>query len=343
MQGDLITVTGAGGYIARHIVLQLLNSGYRVRGTIRSQARAAEILESLRAHLKEPSDLEKRLTFSLLDLNSDAGWDDAMAGASALLHTASPFPFGDPKNPDELIRPAVEGTRRALRSARDAGVERVVLTSSIAAVSYGNLPVEKPIFDESDWTDPDDPRVTPYIRSKTLAERAAWAFVENEAPELRLTAINPGFVVGPALGNDYGTSLQVIERILAAKDPAMPDIHFPIVDVRDVATAHVRALETPSSEGKRILVIADTISFVDIAKAVKAAAPGRRIVTRQAPDWLIRLVGLFDRGVASIVPQLGRRRVLSNARARDVLGMTFIEPKESVAASTRYLIEREKR
>lgn len=343
MPADLITVTGAGGYIARHVVLRLLNGGYRVRGTIRSQARAAEIVAALKPHLDDPSGLEERLSFTVLDLERDAGWADAMAGASALLHTASPFPFGDPNNPDDLIRPAVEGTLRALRAANDAGVRRVVLTSSIAAVSYGDLPAGKPVFDEADWTDPDHPRVTPYIRSKTLAERAAWTFVETEAPQLRLTAINPGFVLGPALGDSVGTSLQVIQRILRAKDPAMPDIYFPTVDVRDVAAAHVLALAKPQTEGKRIVVAAETLSFVDIARAVKVAAPGRRIVTRQAPGWLIRLIGLFDRGVASIVPQLGRRRDVSNARAHELLGIAFIDPRESVAASTRYLIEREKK
>lgn len=340
MAADLVTVTGASGFIAKHVVLQLLNRGYHVRGTVRSPARGAEVAAAVRPHLAEPAGLEERLTFAPLDLQRDDGWAEAMAGAAALLHTASPFPIEEPKNADELVRPAVDGTLRALRAAQEAGVGRVILTSSIAAVSYGELPAGRTVYDEGDWTDPDGGTATPYIKSKTLAERAAWRFVETEAPELRLTAINPGFVLGPPLDDRFGTSLKVVQRLLAAKDPALPDIHFPTVDVRDVAAAHVLALEKPETEGKRILTAARTLSLVDIARAVKAAAPGRRVVTRQAPHWMIRLVGRFDAAVASIVPQLGRRREVSNARARELLGIDFIDPDESVAASTRYLIER---
>lgn len=340
MVADLVTVTGASGFIAKHVVLQLLNEGYHVRGTVRSPARGAEVAAAVRPHLAEPAGLEERLTFVALDLGHDAGWSEAVAGAAALVHTASPFPLEEPKNADELVRPAVDGTLRALRAAHEAGVSRVVLTSSIAAVSYGELPTGRSVYDESDWTDPEARTATPYIRSKTLAERAAWRFVETEAPELRLTAINPGFVLGPPLDDRFGTSLKVVQRLLAAKDPALPDIHFPTVDVRDVAAAHVLALERPETGGKRILTAARTLSLVDIARAVKAAAPGRRVVTRQAPHWMIRLVGRFDPAIASIVPQLGRRREVSDARAKTLLGIDFIDPDESVAASTRYLIER---
>ena len=339
MPADLVTVTGASGFIAKHVVLRLLNGGYRVRGTVRSGARGAEVAAAVLPHLSDPAGLDERLTFAELDLERDGGWPEAMAGAGALIHTASPFPLAQPRNEDEVIRPAVDGTLRALRAAHEAGIGRVVLTSSIAAISYGELPPGKTVYDESDWTDPTGRSATPYVKSKTLAERAAWHFVETEAPGLRLTAINPGFVVGPPLDDRFGSSLSVVERLLAGRDPALPDVYFPTVDVRDVAAAHVLALEKPESEGKRILMAAGTLSLVDMAKAVKAAAPGRRVTARQAPDWLIRLIGLFDGGVAAIVADLGRPQNVSNELARKILGIDFIDPKDAVAASTRYLLE----
>lgn len=341
MPADLITVTGASGFVAKHVVLQLLEKGYRVRGTVRSPARAEEVAAAVRPHLSDPAALG-RLTFAELDLGQDEGWAAAMADAKALIHIASPFPLEQPRNEDELIRPAVDGTLRALRAAHEAGVGRVVLTSSLAAISYSDLPPGKAAYDEDDWTDTGRPGLTPYAKSKTLAERAAWRFVETEAPEMRLTAINPGLIAGPPLDGRFGSSLRAVQRLLAAKDPALPDIYLPTVDVRDVAKAHVLALEKPETAGKRILMAAGTLSFVDIAKAVKAAAPGRRVVTRRAPHWLIRLVALFDPVAAGIVHELGRRQDISNARARSLLGIDFIDPAEAVAASTRYLIERER-
>lgn len=270
---------------------------------------------------------------------SDEGWPEAMAGADAVLHTASPFLMAEPRDADEVVRPAVEGTLRALRAARDAGVGRIVLTSSVAAVMHRDLPPGRTVFDETDRTGPDHPTATPCFRSRALAERAAWEFADHEAPGLRLTALNPGLVFGPPLDGSYGTSLRILERLLAAKDPALPQIAFPVADVRDVAEAHLRALTTDAAAGQRFLIAAGTLWFHEMAEALRDATPGRRIVTRRAPNAVMRLLSLFDPSIRPIVPVLGREHLVSNARAREVLGLTFIPAREAVAAAGRWLVE----
>ncbi|MCX7646945.1 MAG: aldehyde reductase [Rhodobacteraceae bacterium] len=333
-----VVLTGATGFIAKHVAARLLNAGFRVRATLRTPDRAQEVVAAVRPALDDPAGLDERLRFVRLDLMADEGWQEAMAGADALVHTASPFPLAEPRTADEVVRPAVEGTLRALRAARDAGVGRVVLTSSVAAVMHRDLPPGRRVFDETDWTEPDHPTTTPYFRSKTLAERAAWDFAAREAPGLRLTALNPGLVCGPPLDARYGTSLRLVGRLLAARDPALPQIAFPVVDVRDVAEAHLRALTADGAAGQRFLISAGTLWFHEMAEALRDALPGRRIVTRRAPGALIRLIGLFDPSVRPIVPLLGRDQRVSNARAREVLGLAFIPPREAVAAAGRWLV-----
>lgn len=334
----LILVTGATGYIAKHIVLQLLARGDRVRGSVRSESRGEELRDAMAAHLDDPALLDNLSTVTL-DLTSDDGWDTAMAGVDAVLHTASPFPIVQPKDDDELIRPAVDGALRALRAAQAAGVRRMVLTSSIAAVQVGRTPSSGHAYTEADWSDPAHPDATAYAKSKTLAERAAWDFVSESGSEIALTTINPAFVMGPPLDGDFGTSIAVIQRILAAKDPMIPNIGFNMVDVRDVALAHVRALDTPDSAGQRIIASDRWMWFRDIAEAIAEALPGRRIPTRVAPDFVIRFLGLFDRSIGTILPQLGKREEISNARAREVLGIDFRDSRLAVQDSARWLVE----
>lgn len=341
MQQPTVVVTGASGFIAKNIVLQLLEAGYFVRASVRSKTREAEIVAAMRSHLSSPEALQ-RLTFVELDLDRDEGWRDALVGVDALLHTASPFPMTQPKDADDLIRPAVEGTLRALRAARDAGVTRVVLTSSVASVMYGGFPATKATYTEADWTDGSLKTLTAYTRSKASAEKAAWDFVRTEAGQIRLTAINPGLVLGVPLDSRFGTSLQVVQRLLAGKDPAVPDIIFSIVDVSDVARMHVKALETPASEGKRFLASGGMMTFADMGKTLIDALPDRRIVTRQAPSFLIRLIALFDPSIRTILPDLGRRFSVSNAAARAVLGIDFADPRDTVARSGAYLVASEK-
>ena len=239
-----VLLTGASGYIAKHIAVQLLNAGYAVRASLRNLNRADEVRAAVLPHVTGA--VGDRLTFVALDLEQDAGWAEALKGVDALMHTASPFPLAQPKDPQDLIRPAVQGALRALKAAQAAGVTRVILTSSVVAVMGDPLTTGKTTYDEADWTRSDDPQATPYALSKTLAERAAWDYVRDHAPQMQLTTINPGLVIGPPLDKHFGSSVSVVERFLNAKDPMLPRFGLPTVDVRDVALAHVRALATPS-------------------------------------------------------------------------------------------------
>jgi dihydroflavonol-4-reductase len=333
-----VLVTGASGYIAKHIILQLLEAGYTVRASLRSPARAGEVRDAVLPHLAATGAAASRLGFVTLDLASDDGWPQALAGVDALLHTASPFPLEQPANAQDLIRPAVDGTLRALRAAKAAGVNRVVLTSSSVAISNTEPPKDRP-FDEGDWSTPGYKTETPYVQSKLKAEQAAWDFVKTEAPQIELTVINPVFVLGPPLDRHYGTSIRVIERFLRGKDPMLPDIGFNCVDVRDIAQMHVRALAAPASIGMRIIGSASFLTFQDMAKAMKARFPKRRIPTMVAPHWFIKLLGLFDKAIASIIPALGRRESISNARAREILGIEFRDPRTSVVEAAEFLVE----
>ena len=332
-----IFVTGASGFIAKHIVLQLLQSGRDVVGSVRSEARAEETRAAVSARLGAGGDPGDRLRFVTLDLESDAGWPEALRGTDALLHTASPFPLTQPKDAEAVIRPAVQGTLRALRAARDAGVGRVVLTSSVVAITNGTR--RKPVYSEADWSDPDLPQATAYERAKTMAERAAWDFVAAEAPGIALTAINPALVVGAPLDRSYGTSLQLVERLMKGRDPMLPDIGFGIVDVTDIARMHVAALDTPDSVGRRFIGADRFITFVEVARTLKAAYPDRRIPTRVAPDLLIRALGLFDPAIATIRPHLGEVFELDASAARETLGINFTPADAAIRASGAFLVE----
>ena len=336
-----VLLTGVTGYIGKHVALALLRAGYTVRGTLRELSRGAEVMQALRPHLDDAGDLDARLTFTALDLTRDEGWDAAMTGVDVLMHTASPFPMSSPKDPDALIGPAVEGTRRALRAAQRAGVARVVLTSSVAAISGAPLPAGETAYDETNWTDPDGPGVSTYSRSKTLAEQAAWDFVRQEAPEMKLTVVNPGFVLGAPLDAHYGTSVDVVKRLLKGRDPMLPRLTFPVADVRDVAEVHAAAIDDPDTHGERIMVASQVLSFQDMARIVKRAYPDRRIPTREAPDALIRVLALFDRAIADIVPNLGRRDRYESRRAERVLGRALHLGQSAVAGTAKFLVEDE--
>lgn len=333
MSRGTILVTGATGFIAKHIVATLLNAGYRVRGSVRSPERHDEIVAAVTPVLRDASNLSERFETVPLDLLKDEGWDTAMAGVDGVMHTASPFPITQPRDESELVRPAVDGTLRALRAARAAGVGRVVVTSSTVAISNTSLPEGRTVYDERDWTDTEDPRTNPYAKSKTLAERAAWEFVAREAPEMSLRVVNPAMVFGPALDDKIGTSIKVVQRLLAGRDPMVPRIGFSVVDVRDVAQMHLRAFERDAAHGQRFIGAERFMWFQDIARVLKAAYPDRRIPTRQAPDFLVRAMALVDPSVRSALPLLGRREEFSNARAREVLGIDFIPGPDAALAA----------
>lgn len=337
--GKTVLLTGASGYIAKHIALQLLEAGYIVRGSLRTLARGAEVTAAVQPHLTDPGDIERRLTFVALDLTRDTGWVDAMDGVDVVMHTASPFPMTQPKNEDDLIRPAVDGALRALRAAQAAGVTRFVLTSSTAAISGSDLPPGDTAFDETNWTNPDDAKISAYTKSKTLAEQAAWEFVRDEAPEMQLTVVNPGFVLGAPLDGTFGTSIEVIKRLLRGKDPMLPNIGFTTVDVQDVAEMHVKVIDQPQTIGQRIMTVDRFLSFQDLAKTIKTAYPDRKVVTRVAPDFVIKGLALFDPAIRTIVPSLGRVEKTDNARARATLGRGMRQAHKAAVSSAAYLID----
>jgi dihydroflavonol-4-reductase len=329
---DTILLTGISGFIAKHIALRLLNAGYAVRGTVRKMDRRAEVFDALRPHLTPGA--EQRLHLVPVDLTRDDGWVDAMDGVTALCHVASPFPIAQPENAEDLIRPAVDGTLRALRAAQTAGVDRVILTSStIAVINSGKSGIQ----DENDWCDADAPGTTAYALSKLRAERAAWAFVQDH-PSMRLTTINPGLVLGPPLDRYSGSSISIVTRMLRGRDPAVPKLGFAIVDVRDVAEMHLRALQRPETAGKRYVSVAGSMWMADMAQVLHKAYPQRKIATRDAPYLLLRALALFDKDVRSILPRLGQLHPVSNARAVAEMGMTFITPEQALLDAADWLV-----
>ncbi len=332
-----ILVTGGSGFIAKHIVLQLLNEGFEVRASVRSMDRSAEIMAAMVLHAKNTDSLDTRLTFCELDLNSDAGWDDALQNCQALMHTASPFPMEQPEDEQVLIKPAVEGTLRALKAAQKAGVERIILTSSIVSIYNKRLAAGRNRYDETDWSETNSPMATAYSKSKTQAEKAAWNYV-REHPELKLTSICPSLVLGPPLDGKIGASLGVIARLMNGKDPMVPNLGMALVDVRDIAQMHVRALQRPESAGNRFIGSERFMWMRDIALVLKAEYPDRKIPLRVAPDWLMRIMGMFDKTIKGILPTLGREIPLDNSAAAEILGIEFIEARQAIRTSASSLI-----
>lgn len=334
----LVLVTGASGFIAGHCVRDLLEHGYKVRGTVRS-LKAPEKT----AHLRTMADrLGGALELVEADLGSDAGWKEAVAGCTFVQHVASPFPAETPKDEMDLIRPAVDGTRRVLQACADSGtVKRVVLTSSVAAVASGHDPGEGKVRTEADWSNPD--RSAPYQKSKTLAEREAWAFVQTLPPAQRfeLAVINPGFVLGPVLNADAGTSNEVIRKLLAREMPACPHIGFAPVDVRDVATAHRLAMEHPQAPGNRYICAGEHMWIEDMAKVLAAELnpKGYRVPTGRLPYWLMWVIARFDKTVRLALDYVDRRELVSCEKAKRDLGWSMRPVNESIIDTGHSLIE----
>jgi nucleoside-diphosphate-sugar epimerase len=337
MAMSTVLVTGGSGFIGSHSILQLLAAGHRVRTTVRNLKREGDVRAMLKTGGTDPGE---SLSFVAADLENDAGWSEAVAGCEYVLHVASPFPQTIPKNEDELIVPAREGTLRVLRAARDAGVRRVVMTSSFAAVGYGQAPRTTP-FDETNWTDPNGDDVRPYVKSKTLAERAAWDFIAKEGGALELSVINPVGVFGPVLASDYSTSILVVQRLMDGAMPGCPRMYFGIVDVRDVADLHVRAMTDPAAAGERFLAVAgDFMSMADIAKVLKRrlGPAAKRVPTMQLPNWVVRLAALRDPAVRQILPELGKAKNATNEKARRVLGWAPRSNEESLVATAESML-----
>jgi dihydroflavonol-4-reductase len=335
-----VLVTGASGYIGKHITLHLLNQGYKVRASVRSLVKSAEVRDAVRPHLLDSSNLDSLLTFVELDLEKDSGWEAALQGIDVLMHTASPFPLASPKDENELIRPAVDGTLRALKAAKSSGVKRVILTSSVAAIYGRDLPAGTSEYDETMWTDVTHPVGRgAYTKSKTLAEKAAWDYIKSDAPEIALTTVNPVLVLGAPLDKNFGSSISVVERILKGSDPMLPDLKFAIVDVRDVAKMHVAAIKLEGTKGERIISSSETKSFVEIAQYLKSIYPKSKVKTTQAPTAIIKFLSIFDGTIKAILPQLGKPMNVSNAKAKSLMGMNFIPVEVTLRESAEYLIK----
>lgn len=332
-----ILVTGGSGFVGGHVILQLLDVGHDVRTTVRSLAKEQAVRDTLAQAGAKNLD---RLSFVAADLNQDEGWAQAVTGCDYVQHVASPFPLAQPKDENDLIRPAVDGTLRVLRAARDAGVKRVVLTSSFAAIGYGHGDQAAP-YTEKDWTDVDGPAVQPYMKSKTLAERAAWDFVEREGNGLELAVVNPVGIFGPVLNEDLSTSIEIIKRMLEGGLPGAPRLYFGVVDVRDVAGMQVKAMTAPEAKGERFLAVAgDPVSIYDMSVILQQGMGEKaaKAKLRQMPDWLMRIMALFNPLAREAGPRLGIRAAASNAKARELLGWQFRSNEEAIVASGESLI-----
>jgi dihydroflavonol-4-reductase len=322
-----VLVTGGSGFLGGWCVVELLRRGYRVRTTVRDPSREGEV----RAGVGEQVDAGDRLAVLAADLLADGGWAQAVDGCDYVLHVASPFPPVQPKDPDELIVPAREGTLRVLRASLDAGVERIVVTSSIAAVTGGAKPVSGPLTEEN-WSDPDNLKMTPYARSKTIAEQAAWDLMRERGATEKLATVNPGAIIGPVLSDDRSYSLQAIERLLAGM-PGVPRIGFSFVDVRDVADLEIRAMTNPAAGGERFIATEPFMWMSEVAAVLRErlGEDAAKVPTRTVPNLLVRAMAIFDPAVRSVVGQLGRRTNLSSEKARAQLGWSPRAIEDTIA------------
>ena len=332
-----VLVTGGSGFIASHVILQLLAAGHTVRATVRDLKREPAVRALLKEGGTEPGE---RLQVFAAELMKDAGWAEAAQGCDYVLHVASPFPANVPKHEDELIVPAREGVLRVLRAARDAGVKRVVQTSSFAAVGYG-LPDQAQPYDETNWTNLHGEGLTAYVKSKTIAERAVWDWLAREGGGLELAVVNPVAVFGPVLGRDFATSILLVQRLMDGSVPGCPRLWFGGVDVRDVADLHVRAMIDPAAKGERFLAVAgEFVSMLEMAQMLKRrlGPAAKRVPSRELPDWMVRLFALVKPEAKQIVPELGKRKNATSAKAQRVLGWKPRSLEDSLVASAESLM-----
>lgn len=334
---DTVLVTGGSGFLGGRVIAQALGKGYQVRTTVRTLSREAQVrrdLESMGVHAGD------RLTFVEADLTADGGWAEAVADCRYVLHIASPFPGGEPDHEDDLIVPAREGTLRVLRAARDAGVQRVVATSSFAAVGYGRAATERP-FTENDWTDLDSD-LPAYIRSKALAERAAWDFVEREGNGLQLATVAPVGIFGPVVGSDHSSSIDMIIGLFSGAMPGVPRLYFAVIDVRDAADLHLKAMTDPRAAGERFIAAAgDAVSLHQIALAIRdrLGDAASAVPTTELPDEVVRKAAEANPALQGVLSNLGRVRHVSNDKARTVLDWNPRSSDEAVVATAESLLE----
>ena len=330
---DHVFVSGGSGYIAGFLIRQLVAEGWTVHTTVRSLDRESAVRKLLAVD-------DSRLRFFQADLNADAGWAEAMAGCSHAAHLASPLPSGVPKHADELVKPARDGALRALRAAKAAGIKRFVMTSSVAAISYGRGRGERS-FTEADWTRLEAPGISPYIRSKTVAERAARDWVAEHGAGMAFCSINPSVVLGPVWSRDYSASVVIVRKLLDGSLGACPDIGFGVVDVRDVADLHVRALTAPGLAGERFIASGRFMKLREMADLLRAelGPQAHQVTQRNVPDWLVRVAALFNPVARAVVGELGSVRHQDASHAKAVLGWETRPVEQSILDTARCLID----
>lgn len=331
-----VLVTGGSGYIAGFCIARLLEDRFAVRTTLRSLARESEV----RATIAKLTDAGDRLSFAVADLNADAGWHEAASGCTAVLHVASPLPSSNPKSDDELVRPARDGALRVLAASRDAGVARVVMTASTACIAYGRGGRAEP-YTEADWSDETNHTdSSAYERSKTIAERAAWDWLEREGGALELVTICPGAVLGPVLGRDFSASIDIVKKMLDGSLPGLPRFGWPLVDARDVADLHVRAMTDPRAAGQRYIAAGPFFWMSDVAQVLRDRLPqlAKRVPRRALPSWLVRISAMFDPVVRDRLFELDKMRPVSMDKARTELGWSPRSNAEAIVATAESLL-----
>ena len=331
---ETVLVTGGTGFIGLHCLQQLLDKGYKVRTTIRSESRKQEVLEAMKKHSSNCENLE----FYIADLLKDDGWKEAVEGSKYVLHVASPFFLGEPENEDVFIKPAVEGTLRVLKACADADVQKVVLTSSFAAVGYGH-PREKEVYTEEDWSSVDG-EISAYAKSKTLAEKAAWEFVENleESKKFDLTVINPVAVTGPMLTSDIGSSNDFLLKLISGSMPACPKIHMGYIDVRDVAKAHIFSMTEEKTNGERIIVSEKEMFFSEVGKTLNEAG-FKKSPTKELPNFLVKIMSFFVGELKTLLSALDRRGDIDKTKAERFFNWEYISTEQSVTETAQQLQE----
>jgi len=338
MKKQLVVVTGGSNFIAIHIILQLLQQGYAVRTTIRSKQKEDVVKEMLtNGGITDFSDL----SFSLTDLTSDANWEETMTGATYVIHVASPTPKLNFKNPDEMIRPAVDGVVRVLTAARDNGVKRVVLTSAYGAVFAGHKNRTTP-YTEKDWSNLDDKKIQPYQRSKTMSEMAAWDFIKNEGQGLELAAVNPVAVMGPVLSAKYSHSNTQVQQLLEGKIKALPNVDSGYVDVRDVASLHILAMTSEKANGERFLATTgETLSMMDLANILKEAFPkyADKMPTKTIPNAIVKAAALKDPQLRMVASIVGKYAGTSNEKAKTLLDWKPRSARTAIIATAQSMLD----
>jgi dihydroflavonol-4-reductase len=326
-----IFISGGSGYLGLHCIKLAIENGYRVKTSVRDESKKVEALNSIKEYLKTPEDLE----FCILDLLKDKGWEESMIGCDFLIHTASPFPFKQPKNEQDLIKPAMEGTLRALNAAKKANINRVIITSSVASIAFGHNKKNITVSHE-DWTNTNSPQgVDAYMKSKTFAEKAAWDFVNKEEnSSMKLTTIHPSGIFGAPIGNNIsGTSMNFIEQFITGKIPACPNLKFGNIHVKDVAKIHIESLSNSKSENKRIICShSEPIEMFEVAKFLRNIgfdkAPSKKL-----PDFVVKMIGFVNSDMKAMKTYLGIKTIFDTSQTRELFDWNPISIKDTIEES----------